>query len=352
MKNIILVPLLLLSLTHVFCQVEDSEKEFQTRKITSRTFQSSSSSGFFSANNFTKLNATNDGVSAEANIDYSLKTWNLNLNASTPVSSKSQRVKPLTIAGLSNNSSLILGAQKIIWGKGFNWNAKSFDIARRAIGKDTVVNFKTKNLTEEEKVKFYELADIDWGTAIFFSGKFGMEQQTFNYVTDPGILTNEESSKTAVNLSASFGIMPKWGILAISYTHSNGYQADEPIKYYIPINSSGAQIEKDLSSSPPTHLNSDKLRIEFLSLGKPKIKEDQIIKSPFRINPNVNFELNQHLFSFEFPVYFLTSDSEKTNFNGGIYAGYVSDKNFKFNTNKNNFGFGVFIGANFTKIFQ
>ncbi len=138
--------------------------------------------------------------------------------------------------------------------------------------------------------------------------------------------------------------MNSWGIIALTFTHTNGYRADAPIKYYIPINNTGVQIEKDLSPSAPVRQNSEKLRFEYLSSG--------YSISRVRINPNINVEFNQQLFSFEFPVYFLTSDEDKTNFNGGIYAGYISNEDFEFNIDKNNLGFGVFIGASFTNLFQ
>jgi hypothetical protein len=347
MKKFFLVIFFFPILKSAFCQDEGEA----TKIVTSRTLQSSNGSGFFSYNNFTKLNATNDGTAAEANIDYSINSFNLNLSASTPVSSKSQRVKPLTIAGLTNNSTLTAGIQKIFWGNGFKWNPKSFAAARKAIRKDTG-DFKTKDLTDLQKAKFYEIADIDWGTDIFIGLKGGLEQQEFKYISNQTTFADAEDSKTALNISASFGIMAHWGIIALSFTHQNGYHAGDPVKYFIPIDSSGVQIEKELSPGAPQHQNSEKLRFEFLSIGRPKIKGDEVKSSPFRINPNINLEFNQQLVSFEFPVYFFTSDKERTNFNGGIYAGYVSDKDFKFNTNKKNFGFGVFIGANFTRLFQ
>lgn len=348
MKRSILFILFLAAVKLVLSQSKDET----TKTVTSRTIQSSNKSGFLSNNNFTKLNATNEGTSAEANINYSIEAWNWSLKASTPISQKGQRVKPLTLGGLSNGSTLDLGVQKIFWAvDDLKWNPKSFAAARKAIGKDTG-DFKTKGLTELEKAKFYEIADINWGTAIFVGLEGGLEQQDFKYVTNQTTFANEETDKTALNISASFGVLSEWGIVAAKFTHKSGYQADDPIKYYIPVNSTGVQIEKELSPSAPQHQNSEKLRIEFLSIGKPKIKDDEVKRSPFRINPNLNFEFNQKLFSFEFPVYFLTSDNERTNFNGGIYAGYVSDKNWSFNTDNKNFAFGVFIGANFTKLFQ
>lgn len=347
MKKIILVTLLLAIFKLGFCQSEDEA----TKTVTSRTIQSSNKSGFLSNNSFTKLNATNEGTSAEANINYSINAWNLSLGASTPISKKGQGVRPLTLAGLSNGSTLNVGAQKIIWGKGFTWDPKSFAAARKAIGKETG-DFKTKNLTELERAKFYEIADINWGTSYYLGIKGGLEQQEFKFISNPNTFEDAEVSKTAFNISGSAGVMAEWGIVAITFTHQNGYQADDPVKYYIPIDSSGVQVEKDLSPSAPQPQNSQKLRIEFLSIGKPKIKDDELKRSPFRINPSFNMEFNQKLFSFEFPVYFLTSDNERTNFNGGIYASYTSDKNWSFNAENRNFSFGVFIGANFTRLFQ
>lgn len=351
----ILIVLFFLCVNQIYGQVSKEDKTTQTKIITSRTIQSSNKSGFLSNQNFTKLNATNDGVSAEANISYVVGTWNLSVNASTPVTSKSQRVKPLTLAGLSSNSSLTIGVQNTVWGKGFNWNPTSFAQARKAIGKDTVETFKTKDLTEKEKARFYEIAGINWGTSFFYSAKVGIEQQEFKYVSNATTIEEADVSKTAFNASGSLGILnDNIGIFAVTFEHKYGYQADDPIKYYVPINNSGVQIEKNLSPNAPELQNLEKLRIEFLSIGKIKYDPefDKIKRTPFRINPNINFEFNQKLFSFEFPLYFLTSNDERTNFNGGIYAGYVSDKDFKFNTDKKNFGFGVFIGANFSKLFE
>jgi len=336
-----------------FCQTKE-DADLQTKVATSKTIQSSNRSGFLSYSNFAKLNATNDGTSAEANIDYSLNAWNLNVNASTPVSSKTQRVKPLTLSGLSNNSALTIGVQKIQWGKGFAWtDSKSYAEGRKAIGKDTG-DFSTNDLTKEEKAKFYNVASagIDWGYSLFYGAKLGIEQQEFNYVTNQATFDNEEVTKTAINVSGSLGLLNDFGIWAITFTHQDGYQAGNPIKYYIPINGTGVQVEKSLSPNAPQQQNSEKLRIEFLSNGKPKLKDGEVRQSPFRINPNLNFEFNQQIFSFEFPVYFLTSNDERTSFNGGIYTGYVSDEHFNFNIDKRNFGFGVFIGANFTKLFE
>lgn len=343
MKNLILFVLLFLLLKGGLSQklsLTDAEKS----KIPTKTMQSSNASGFLSHNSFTKLNATNDGISAEGNINYSANpAWSFNLNISTPVTSKTQQVKPLTIGGLSDNSTLTIGTQFINWGNGFYYDQSKYNEAITKVGGNPS-NFNYDDLTPSAQRRFDQISKIHWGASVFAGAKLGIEQQSFKYVADPVSFAEKNESKTAFKASLNAGILNQWGILALTFEHDDGYQADDPVNYYIPIAATGVLVEKSLSPGSPTRQKSEKLRFEYLSNG--------YYGPGLRINPNINVEFNQKLFSFEFPVYFFTADNERTNFNGGVYAGYVSDKDFKFHTDKNNFAFGVFIGANFTTLFQ
>lgn len=310
-----------------------------------QTIQSSGHSGFVAYQNFTKLTATNDGTLAEANINYANKdAVNFNLYVSTPVSSTTQQVKPLSITGLTNNTAANIGVQKIWWGNGFNWGGQeAFNRAIKEVD-GNILDFNYDSLSEEQKAKFDKIASINWGTAFYLGGKVGFEQQDFNYLVDSSFsFDDEEKSKTAVVLSATIGILYSTGNFALTYTYKNGYQADDLLKYSIPI-ARGGFVEKELSSGPPSHQISNKIRFEFLSTGGEG--------KNFRTNPNINIELNQKYFSFELPVYFLKTDDKLPSLNGGIYAGYVSDKNFTVNFKKANLGFGIFIGANIKDLFK
>lgn len=353
MKTQIIILLLLTTFNYCYSQagseIEDSVTKARIEKnVPARTVQSSGQSGFLSYQNFTKLNATNDGTSAEATINYlNKKAVNFNLDISTPVSGKSQQVKPLTITGITNNTAVKIGVQKIWWGNHFRWGGQqAYNNAIKSVG-GNIMDFKNTdydNLSDEQKAKFDNIAAIDWGTAFYLGGKIGFEQQDFNYLNDSSISYDfEENSKTAVSVSATIGILFKKGNFALTYTYKNGYQADDPLKYSIPI-SRGAFVEKELSPGPPSHQINNKLRLEFLSTGT--------ANTNFRINPNINIELNQKYLSFELPVYFLKTDDKVPSLNGGVYVGYVSDKDFTFNFRKANLGFGVFIGANIKDIFR
>lgn len=349
---------------------DDSKKIISTstmeKKIGKNVIQSSSNSGFMSFKNFTQLKATNDGTSAEASLSYlNQSSANYTLNISTPISKKGQQVKPLTISGLTNNSTVNIGAQKIFWGNGLThdinlynkaveeWKQKKRKEANYAYLSDsdkkdlerTLNDFSEDDFTAAEKSHFEKAAGIKWGITYFIGGKLGFEQQDFNYLIDSAkSFQTNELSKTALTATFSLGIINKQGgTYAVTYAFKMGYQASNSMTFSIPT-SSGAFVQEDLNPTPPSEQISNKVRLEYLSGGKSG--------SIFRINPNLNFEFNQKLMSFEFPLYFLTSDDKKTNFNGGIYAGYVSDKDFTFNFNKQNIGFGVFIGANINELFK
>ena len=348
MKTQIIILLLLTSFNYCYSQagseIEDPATKARVEKnVPARTIQSSGHSGFLSYHNFTKLNATNDGTSAEAAINYlSKNAVSFNLHISTPVSSKTQQVKPLTITGITNNTAVNIGVQKICWGNHFTWGGQqAYNKAIKTVG-GNIMDFNYDSLSDEQKAKFDKVASINWGTAIYLVGKAGFEQQDFNYLIDSSISYDaEEQSKTAIVLSATIGILYNKGIFALTYTYKNGYHADDPLKYSIPV-TRGAFVEKELSPGPPVHQISNKLRLEFLSTGT----------ANFRTNPNINVELNQKYFSFELPVYFLKTDDKVPSLNGGVYAAYVSDKDFTFNFKKANLGFGVFIGANIKDIFR
>lgn len=327
-------------------EIKDSVTIAHVKKIKpSQTIQSSGHSGFIAYQNFSKLTATNNGTLAEANINYVNKdAVNFNLYVSTPLSSSTQQVKPLTISGLTNNTSVNIGVQKICWGHNFKWEDNTaYNKAIESVG-GNIMDFNYDSLSREQKEKFDQIAKIKWGTAIYLGGKAGFEQQDFNYLLDSSIsYATGEKSKAALVLSATFGILYNKGNFAVTYTHKNGYQADDPLKFSIPI-SRGGFVEKELSPGPPSHQISNKIRFEFLSTGGEG--------KHFRTNPNINIELNQKFLSFELPVYFLKTDDKVPSLNGGIYAGYLSDKNFTFNFRKGNLGFGVFIGANIKDLFK
>jgi len=353
MRTQIIILFLLTSFNYCVSQpqseIEDAATKARIKKnIPGQTLQSSGHSGFLSYQNFTKLNATNGGTSAEAAIYYLNKNaLNLNLDISTPVSGKSQQVKPLTITGNTNNTAVKIGVQKIWWGNHFTWGGQqAYNEAIKSIG-GNISDFKNTdydNLTDEKKAEFDKIASITWGTAFYLGGKVGFEQQDFNYLSDSSISYRfEENSKIALSVSATIGILFKKGNFALTYTYKNGYQADDPLKYSIPI-SRGALVEKELSPRPPSQQISNKLRLEFLSTGT--------ANTNFRTNPNINIELNQKYFSFELPVYFLKTADKVPSLNGGVSAGYVSDKGFTFNFKKANVGLGVFIGANIKDIFR
>ena len=74
----------------------------------------------------------------EAYINYLGKNAiNISLDVSTPVTSKTEQVKPLSINGITNNTSVILGLQKIWWGDNFSYDPKSYNDAIKAVGGDT-----------------------------------------------------------------------------------------------------------------------------------------------------------------------------------------------------------------------
>lgn len=101
-----------------------------------QTIPASSSSGFLPYQNFAKLSSTNDGTIAEANINYKTgRAWNLTFYASSPVTSKTQQTKPLTISGISNNSNLKLGFQKIVW-EDVKWDQEKYNKAIMKVGGD------------------------------------------------------------------------------------------------------------------------------------------------------------------------------------------------------------------------
>ncbi len=348
MKSVLLYAVLILVFNTAFCQDRvqlNMEQIAKAQKvIPSKTLQSSNTSGFISYNNFAKLSATNDGVTAEGNINYvSKKAVNFSFNVSMPVTSKSQSVKPLTLAGLSGNSSISMGAQKIWWGDGFHYDVASYNSAIEAAG-GNIMDFNYDNLTHAQQMVFDKIANIDWGTAYYLGIKTAMQQQTFNYVANPVSFAAAEASKTAFKGAVTAGMLRKWGILALTFTHKSGYIADDPETYLVPVNNRGVQVQRELSPAAPLHQNSELLRFEYLSSG--------YTASRLRVNPNVNVALNQKVFSFEIPVYFLTADADRANFNGGVYAGYISNRSYTFGTDTNNFGFGVFIGATFTNLFQ
>lgn len=350
MKTQLIILLLLLTFANSYSQpgagASDSAKAIK-KNIPGKTIQSSASSGFQPYQNFTKLNATNDGTTAEAYVNYLSKKnpVNFSLHISTPVTSKTQQVKPLTISGITNNTTVTVGIQKICWGDHFKWGGQtSYNNAIKAVG-GNIMDFKNTDydsLSPEQKKRFDKIAGIDWGTAFYLGGKVGFEQQDFNYLIDSATSYNYgEKSKTAVSFSITFGWLKKKGSFAFTYKYKNGHACDDPLKYSIPL-ATGAFIEKELSPTPPIHQVTNTLRFEFLSIGT----------TAFRINPNVNVELNSKLLSFEIPIYFLKTDDKQPSLNGGIYAGYITDANYKFNFNNSNLGFGVFIGANISDLFR
>lgn len=322
-----------------------SQGDGSKKSVPSQTIPASSSSGFLPYQNFAKLSATNDGTIAEANINYKAgRFWNLTFYASSPVTSKTQQTKPLTISGISSNSNLKLGFQKIMWGK-VDWEQGKYNAAILKVGGNPE-DFSYETLTNEQEQIFDKEAEISWGTAFYYGGKVGFEQQTFSYLID---ISNsqeykEDESKLATSLSLSVGILNrKYGSFALTYTYKNGYKTDVPSTYSIPL-SSGVYVQKELSPAAPVKNETNTLRIEYLSYG--------FNDSFFRINPNLTFDLNHGIGSFQFPVYFLTSDDERSNFNGGVYVGYITDKNFAFNFESSNIGLGVFIGANINDLFK
>jgi hypothetical protein len=319
------------------------DKNDATKKVTSQTLETSSSTGFISNNNFTKLNATNDGVSAEANVAYSYKTWNFNGDVSTPVNSKTDQVKPVSLNGLSNNAKLTLGIQNIFWRKP-TYDQNSYNNAITALGKDKN-NFSTSQLTDDELSRFYQMAKIDWGTAFYFGGKLTFEKQSFKYLTDTVSFVSHEISKIGVKFSLQIGLLNQWGIFGLSYSHQSGYKSNDVSKFFFPVNNTDVQIEQDLSIGNPLHQGSDKVRFEFLSIANSN--------AAIRINPRINLAFQDKIASFEFPLYFLTTkDNKQTSFNGGIYTGYATNKNYHFEAKTENILFGVFIGAAFNDLFH
>jgi hypothetical protein len=313
--------------------------------IQSKTIQSSASSGFLSYQNFVKLIATNDGTNAEANISYLIKSSiNISADISTPVTSQTQLVKPLTASGLSDNTSLTLSAQKILWGAGFKYDTGMYTKARAAVGKATG-DFNYDDLTAEQKEKFDRTALIDWGTAFYFGAKLGFERQDFNYLIDSSVsFESEEESKVADNFSLSVGVLSSTGwVFCATYTYKSGYGIDDPADYSIPLGNGGF-IEKQLSPTPPYRQKGSRIKLECIS----KVNAS----SAFRLNPNITVVFNQKLFSIELPVYFLSSDEKKMNFNGGGFVGYVSDKNYKAGFKAANLDIGAFIGTNIRNPFK
>ena len=73
------------------------------------------------------------------------------------------------------------------------------------------------------------------------------------------------------------------------------------------------------------------------------------------LDPSISATMSQKVLSANLPIYFLSNvdkDNKKTGLNGGIYISYLTDKDWKFNFNKANYGFGVFIGANIKDLFN
>ncbi len=324
------------------------DADYAKAKKLELTTSSSIGSNFLSAFSFTQLTATNDGTNAEAAVRIRMnRGYNLGLDVSTPVSGSGQ-VKPLTQNGLSNNSSATISLQKVFWGLGFKPNIKTRDSVVANLKKEGKIkgaDWNYESLDDASKSRID--ASTDWGTALFVGAKIKFDQIGFTYFADTGSGTVKDESKLGINITGTFGMLfNKGNNLSVSYTYINSYSGTDPLTYSIPVNSSGISVQQSISPTPPSQNIDSKFKLEYVSAP---------INSSFMLDPSISATMSQKVLSANLPIYFLSNvdkDNKKTGLNGGIYISYLTDKDWKFNFNKANYGFGVFIGANIKDLFN
>lgn len=343
MKTIAFYVISLLLISHCASGQESNNqlKIEESKKISLAAPASSSGTGFLSGFSFTKLTASNDGTSAEANIGFTCKKWTFNFKSTVPVISKSTIAKPLTIAGLDDGASVSVGLQRLFFKKDFAYNKQAYN--------DYVANwrrthiegdFNTDNLSPEELRDFRNQVRIEWGIPVYVSANFSLSQKSYKYFTDSLSFAILEDNNINVKGSGTLGLVTYPGIFALSLTYKRGISANDPVKYYAPIKSTGILTEFEAIPGKPSMGDDFRMRLDFLT--------NETLSNKIFVNPNITALVSQRKLAFELPLYFL-SDKE-LGFLGGIFASYVTNKEFDFGTEKKNFGFGLFVGGSVSNL--
>lgn len=315
------------------------------KSLEENTVDPSGTSNGVSFTNYINLKSTFGDGSAEAKIDF-LKNDDvvLGLKLSTPVGKNDTETKTFTLSdGLAGSSSLELNFAITFWNPDPNRITNLADTYRQRnnIASNVPVRFSEieNDLSTNNNTADLEILKNAFGRLTYLSIKPGISRPEFTYVSDTTTFSLVDETKTNFNISVGLSEIPHWklaSMLGLSLTYQKKYKAPSLTNIYnIPA------------------INNSFVQKEFF-IGAPKLKDEFIISTECRtilstqlkinIRPNINYLVNEKVGSVEIPIYYYGPRSAGDSFlNGGIYFGYKTDPNFKFETKQNNILLGIFI---------
>jgi hypothetical protein len=266
----------------------------------------------------------------------------------------STQASPLTLDGITPNSTLKIGFQHMFWNPTkTTTNDKNF---YNKVG----IDFLKRNKRPESDITSLMFSELDsialkklkkhLSEPWFFNVSFSISPNSFEYATDSTSLKTIKANKINASIDASVIKVIKNNsaiqeILSFNFAYVDKYKAGDSITLLTPFGTTNNYEQKNVSFGVPADKTDEQLSLEY-RLGL--LKGSSFY---FGFSPALSYSIQMKNLLLQIPVYLLNGKDSKGNpqgLNGGINLGYQLLTSGNWVSFNNGFGLSLFVGVPFT----
>lgn len=358
--------------------IPDLVEKVNQRRIDST--REAASTGVYTPNGLSNLLSTlsninitsnvQNGVSASAQFSVPLRNWwQINVKIDQALGKGDSVATPFNLDGLPPGSKFNIGIQKMIWNpEETKYPPQNIidsihkEMAAKGLDStsamwNSIIDSLSPGLKKEILDNSYFAPIEPW----FLNFRVSLSNNSFNYAIDSSTLNklSENKFSTSINVSVGKSIQNtpcSQQYISINYAYSNSYKSVGKSTFIKPFGNTGNYSSVDLAFGKPTLIVDHKINVEYDA----KMAPNDTAQFVLGLAPNVTYSINQHLLSFQLPLYLFQSKGKSKSpqdLNGGIRIGYLTPFNIssidwnKIASFKDGFALELFVGVPF-KVFD
>ncbi|MFZ1516218.1 MAG: hypothetical protein WAT21_12505, partial [Saprospiraceae bacterium] len=238
--------------------------------------------------------------------------------------------------GLNQGTTFSIGLNRTVWTPTADFNVFERIRSNYARNNNITNPDSIRMLTYDSMYDRLPISDrqalnnsIDWDTPFVFGLNFSVSKSEFDFTIDTTNFIGTNEVKVSNEISAYIGLVIESNIFAISFSHQNKYESNDPISIALPNTGNSPFYLKELIIGAPQNVNKNIYSIEYRRLFSNRHNNPTLA-----INPIFSLitSKNENIFSFVMPIFFLKEKDENNKIkglNGGVSIGYSSPtKNF------------------------
>jgi hypothetical protein len=286
-------------------------------------------------------------TSVTANIGFGRPSNVYNRTIIAPFSGK--KTEAVNLDGLAKKSSVSFGWYHEFWKAAkISYNPTDMVNAFKKLDEDrdekcckkaeTITDYSA--LSASEKLKMQQMFVYKMNLP-FIGFRAKIARNDYDYFSDTTLKITTSSTKYDYEARLFMGYrVTNHHSVALTAIYQNYYDAGDAETYTLPqINGIGKQTE--LYASAPVSKTRVNVQLEYRSINK---------SSTFAFNPYLMADFTNSRLEARLQFYIFRQKDDDGNFkglNGGTFVGYTTGKDFKFDSEKNNFLIGIFFAGAF-----